>query len=341
MPSRIGQFGRKAGALVPASWLRGFGRPAALTFHGVSDGPLDRDLQPSHHDARSFETIARALKANFDVLPLALLNEACAEPKRHRRSLFLTSDDGYANTLSTAAPILKALDLPWTLFVSTRHIESGEPEPAFIVRLFCAAMPAGRYPLPHLQALLLDGPKGRAAAASAAIAALKRCDASVADDAIAAMRAGLAQAGLADPAAHYPAENFLNWDNLRKLAAGGVAIGAHAHVHWPLNAQQNAATLAEQTVRPRELLLQHLGACAGFAYPHGNVGDIAPAAWRAVRAAGYEHAFTTLSGTLDAANNPFLLPRYSLGLGDTHVASLVPLLAAGNRRVARFESALL
>ena len=46
------------------------------------------------------------------------------------------SDDGYANALTVAADILEDLRLPWTLFVSTHHIDTGERNPIFLIRLF-------------------------------------------------------------------------------------------------------------------------------------------------------------------------------------------------------------
>ena len=72
----------------------------------------------------------------------------------------------------------------------------------------------------------------------------------------------------------------------------------------------------------------------------GNTRDIGPLAWRAVRDAGFTHAFTTISGSLTGAPNPWLLPRYGIGPADTRLASLVPLLFAGNRRLRQFQARL-
>ena len=49
---------------------------------------------------------------------------------------------------------------------------------------------------------------------------------------------------------------------------------------------------------------------------------------------------TPMSGSLSAGGNPWLLPRYGLGPRDSHVASLVPLLFAGNPRLRRWQAGL-
>ena len=58
-------------------------------------------------------------------------------------------------------------------------------------------------------------------------------------------------------------------------------------------------------------------------------------AWRAVREAGFTHAFSTLSGSLAAGGNAFLLPRYGLGPRDSQIASLVPII--GPRSMREFQ----
>ena len=117
--SRSGRILRELAGWMPPALARAMGRPAALYFHGVEPAIRDPRIQCNHHDAAMFRAIARTLKQNFDVLPLAALGEVLKAPERHARALFLMSDDGYANALSVTADILEEQRLPWTLFVST------------------------------------------------------------------------------------------------------------------------------------------------------------------------------------------------------------------------------
>lgn len=141
--ARIGQIARSIGRVLPTQFLRGLGRPAALAFHGVEHGTLDGAVQTNHHESAFFETVMRRLKENFQILPLSEIDNVLRAPDRHRRALFLTSDDGYANTLSVVADILEDLKLPWTLFVSTHHIDTRDAHPIFLLRLFFRFVPPG------------------------------------------------------------------------------------------------------------------------------------------------------------------------------------------------------
>ncbi len=337
--SRFGQIARGLGRLIPADAVRPLGRPAAVFFHGVEDTTCDPRLQTNHHETDAFLQITQDLKANFDVLPLDALDDVLKAPDRHPRALFLMSDDGYANTLSVAADLLADLKLPWTLFVSTHHIDSGARNPIFLARLFVFLAPAGRYDIPHLpQPLVLVD--DRDAVAEAVVRQLRALDMGRAQAAVDAMTAQLDSAVLREALARFSSEAFLNWDEVRELDRRGVTIGAHAHRHWPMNASQSPAQLREQAAVPKARIEAEVGACRHFAYPFGNIGDISPDAWRVVRDVGYSHAFTTLSGTLDAGGNRFLLPRYGLAPRAPHLTTLISLLRAGNPRLGRFQRQL-
>jgi peptidoglycan/xylan/chitin deacetylase (PgdA/CDA1 family) len=336
-----GRLFREIGKHVPAALARFAGRPAAVFFHGVAPTTEDPRIQ-SHHETDAFRQIAASLKTHFDVLPLAALDDVLKQPERHPRAVFLMSDDGYANTLSVAADILDELQLPWTLFVSTHHIDTRERNPVLLARLFALFAPAGAYRLPHMKdAVVLADTNGyREIGADKLIAAMKRLNGPDARQVIAAMAKILTPERMAELAARFRSEQFLTWDEVRALAARGVAIGGHAHWHWPMNASQSESYLRQQATLPKVRIEAEVGACTAFAYPFGNTEDVSREAWQAVRDAGYSHAFTTLSGSLDRRMNPYLLPRYGLGLRETRSASLIPLLRAGNPRILDWQKSL-
>jgi peptidoglycan/xylan/chitin deacetylase (PgdA/CDA1 family) len=338
--SRSGRMLRELAGWVPPALARAFGRPSALFFHGVEPVILDPRIQRNHHDAAQFRAIARTLKENFDVLPLAALDDVLKAPERHPRALFLMSDDGYANTLGVAADILEEQKLPWTLFASTHHVDTGEWNPLTLARLFLFYAPAASYLLPHIGTAELGTDSQRKAAAQHFLARFKALAADKAKETLAVMLSALGQSHLFDLMERFPSERFLNWPELRALHARGVAIGAHAQWHWPMNAAQSPDWLREQASGARARIADEIGECRHFAYPFGNRGDVSGEAWRAVRDAGYEHGFTTLSGSLDGGANPWLLPRYGLGSQDANLAALVPLLRAGNGRLSRWQSRL-
>src|ERR1700741_1634801 len=336
--SLSGKIVRELGRFIPPGLLTPFARPAALFFHGVEDRIDDPTIQHNHHDAATFRAVVASLKSHFRTLPLEAMADVLERPGRHGRALFLMSDDGYANT-QAAADILEELEIPWTLFLSTHHIDTGERNPMFLANVFFRHAPDGRYAIPHFGAPVELGGEREAIAAKGGDF-LRRLGATKARQSLDFMMGALARAGGEPLIQQFQSDVFLTWDQVRALAKRGVAIGAHAHWHMPMHARQSRAYLTEQARIPRQRIVAEVGQCSAFAYPFGNVGDISSEAWRAVKDAGYDFAFTTLSGTLDGGCNRWLLPRYGIGLRETHVASIVPMLRAGNRRLSRWQREL-
>lgn len=310
-----------------------------MFFHGVEPNIFDPELQENHHAIEDFRAIAAALKAHFDVAPLSELGAALRHPQKHRRTVFLTSDDGYANTLHTAANVLEDLGLPWTLFVSTHHIDTAEPNPMFVVRVFLRHAPDGCYAIPHLpEPIQLNGE--RQPVISEVTHRIRFLPAEFAREALDSMQSMLKRSGTDRHLTRYTSERFLTWDEVRILAQRGVTIGAHADWHWAMHSGESEHLLKRQAERPRQRIEAEVGSCRHFAYPFGNVCDVGTKAWQAVRDAGYEFGFTTLGSTLDARQNPWLLPRYGLQPREPHLATLLPLLRLGRRRAARWQQSL-
>jgi peptidoglycan/xylan/chitin deacetylase (PgdA/CDA1 family) len=333
--SIAGRIARATGTLVPAALARPFGAPAAVFFHGVEPRLTDPAIQINQHALDAFENIARLLKRDFDVLPLAALGDVLKHPAKHSRALFLMSDDGYANTLSVAADVLETFALPWTLFVSTHHIDTGMLNPMTIARAFFLLAPEGQYDIAQLGAVVLGGE--RKAPTRQMLDTLKSLDAVRATEAVAAMQIVLDQAGI-DLPQRLPSERFLTWPQIRQLNNRGVEIGAHADWHWPMHENQSKDYLREQALRPKQRIEKEIGPCRAFAYPFGQRADVSRAAREAVRDAGYDYAFTTMAGTLDAGTDNWLLPRYGLSPQESNLAARLPVMRAANARLRKWQS---
>ena len=329
---------RSAARWIPGATLRPFGRPVALFFHGVVPQITDPRIEINHHTVAAFRAIATRLKRSFEVRPLDALEDALKRPERHARTVFLMADDGYANTLEVAAPILEELHLPWTLFVSTEHIETGDWNPLVLARLFIYFAPGGSYRLPHLaEPVELAGVEDREAIAPLLLQALKKLPGDRARETLGAMRDAFPTGRLDALRFKFASERYLTWNEVETLHRRGVEIGAHAHWHWPMNTYQPEVHIHAQALWAQQAIVARLGACRYFSYPFGNVGDVSPAAIRAVRDTGYSHAFTTLSGTLRGGLDPRCLPRYALRPEEPNLASVLPLLRLADPRSARFS----
>ena len=327
---------RRAARWIPGATLRPFGRPVALFFHGVTPRITDPRIEVNHHTEEAFRAIATRLKRCFDVRPLAELEDALKRPDRHTRTVFLMADDGYANTLEIAAPILQDLHLPWTLFASTQHIETGNWNPLILARLFVYFAPGGSYLLPHLLLPIQLGDIGpRAAIAPALLEQIKKLPADQGREVVNVMENAFPAGQLDNLRLRFSSERYLTWNEVEALHRQGVEIGAHAHWHWPMNEFQSENYLHAQARWARQAIAARLGSCRYFSYPFGNLGDISAGAMAAVRDAGYSHAFTTFSGTLRGDLNPWYLPRYALRPEEPDLSTVLPMLRLADHRVAR------
>jgi peptidoglycan/xylan/chitin deacetylase (PgdA/CDA1 family) len=114
-------------------------------------------------------------------------------------------------------------------------------------------------------------------------------------------------------------EPVAGWDDVRALAAAGVAIGSHTRHHHRLTRLGPPEREEELAGSLRELRENLPGAAAVIAYPNGDHDE---AVCRAAAEAGYELAFTTEKGRNGAATDRFRLRRVSVHGADGALAVL-------------------
>ena len=173
----------------------------------------------------------------------------------------------------------------------------------------------------------------------------RRCFAITVDDAMAdAIEPLLRAAGLHPQlfvptaelggSAHWIAgEPVAGWEEIRQLAAAGVAIGSHTR-HHRRHSQLGAAEREVELVGSlAELREQVPGASAVIAYPNGDHDE---AVCAATAAAGYEAAFTTEKGRNGALTDRYRLRRVSVHGTDGALAVLWKVLT-GEALPARWQ----
>jgi peptidoglycan/xylan/chitin deacetylase (PgdA/CDA1 family) len=91
-----------------------------LCYHAISkDWPADLSVSPSAFE----EQIRRKLRNGYRGTTLT----QSRLPDRPAKTLVVTFDDGYLSTLAIAAPILKRLGVPGTLFVPSDYMGRAGP----------------------------------------------------------------------------------------------------------------------------------------------------------------------------------------------------------------------
>jgi peptidoglycan/xylan/chitin deacetylase (PgdA/CDA1 family) len=245
------------------------------------------------------------LAEHFSVLPLSEAVERLREGSLPVRAASITFDDGYADNVTVALPVLQKFALPATFFISSGHLDGGRmwndtviealryaPGPALDLR------PLGLDCLPVMTCVQ------RQQARLKLLTRLKR---------LTPPQRERQAAAIADVVgARLPRDLMMRSDQVRALAAAGMEIGAHTVSHPILR------TLTEEQAR-REIdsSKQQLTEITGtpvvlFAYPNGKPEtDYDTRHVEIVREFGFRAAVSTAWGVANRTTDPFQLPRFT------------------------------
>lgn len=237
----------------------------------------------------------------------------------------VTFDDGYADNLHAALPILAELGIPVTFFVSTFIFDTTDGQAPWrefwndtLERLVLGGSAS------PLRFQLRDDRFGRSWPTTTCAERLTLHD----DLHRCMLKIGAARrdcwldqlrdwSGAEDRGRE---ENRpLNIEELRALAAHPlVTIGAHSVSHSPLAALSEAEQRREIALSKKRLegLLERR--IEVFAYPYGSRREYGRTAARLCREAGYRKAATTLPGQVHRWTDPFQLPRQLVRDWDGH-----------------------
>jgi peptidoglycan/xylan/chitin deacetylase (PgdA/CDA1 family) len=225
-----------------------------------------------------------------------------------------TFDDGYADTLIHALPVMTRFAAPFTVYVTTGMM-TGEID-AWWLGLAELIRSQDRIELADLNFRFdcPDHPSKRRA--YAAIEAMVHAN----YDRLGAVRAAVTRRGI-DCGALAQQEG-LTADQLRQLASSPlVTIGAHTERHPNLALEAASDVEREMTAGRRALENMLQREVIHFAYPFGNVRACGEREAQIARAAGFRTAVTTRRGTLfpDHLHDLYALPRESLCDNDTPI----------------------
>jgi peptidoglycan/xylan/chitin deacetylase (PgdA/CDA1 family) len=293
-------------AFGPMRWLSPAGGRARLTtfiFHRVLH---EADpLRPGEPDGERFERIVRFIVRHFRVLALPDAASALARGQLPAAAACITFDDGYADNLTLAAPILQRHGATATVFVSTAFTDGARMWNDSVIEAV-RALPRGDVDWTEfgLGTARVDDDRSRLALVDATVPTLKYRPLServaVADEI--ARRTGVTT--MQRP--------MMSRAQLRAWRAHGFDVGGHTMRH-PILARLTQAAASEEIGGCREQLAEWLGeAPRAFAYPNGVPGrDYGARDVALVRGAGYGCAVTTAPAAARADTDAYQLPRFT------------------------------
>ncbi|MBI1395622.1 MAG: polysaccharide deacetylase family protein [Betaproteobacteria bacterium] len=272
-------------------------------FHRVHREP--DSLFPGEMDAARFESLLKFLKRWFVVLPLVDLAKRLRDGTTPPSAACLTFDDGYADNLTVAAPLLERYRIPATVFVATAYLDGGRMWNDSIIEsirhctletLDLRDMDLATFPLTTID--------DRRRAIESVLSRVKYLPLG--------RRTEVAERIVARARSPVPSDLMLTSTQLRRLASSGVAIGAHTRRHPILASEADDTAQQEIAGSKRDLedLLQR--GVEAFAYPNGQPRtDYRPTHVRMVRNAGFTCAVTTAHGVATPDADLLQLPRFT------------------------------
>ncbi len=279
-------------------------RLSILIYHRVL--PQPDPLRPGEPDAASFDWQMRLLAEHCVVLPLREAVSRLQADRLPRRACCITFDDGYADNLTVALPILEKYRLPATVFVATAYLDGGRMFNDAVIDAIAAAstesldlsdLGLGRHELSSLD-------QCRAAIAKI-LEQLKYRSPEQRSDDVARLHE-LAECG------SLPTDIMLTSAQVGELARRGIEIGGHTDAHAILTTLSDQQARAEIEAGRRRLETIVEKPVTVFAYPNGRPHrDYAARHVAIVRALGFELAVSTAHGVANHATDCYQLPRFT------------------------------
>jgi peptidoglycan/xylan/chitin deacetylase (PgdA/CDA1 family) len=260
---------------------------------------------PDEVDIRTFNAQMSALRACFNVLPLAEAIERLKARALPARAACVSFDDGYADNIGNALPILCRCGIPATFFIATGFLDGGRmwndtvieairhaPDPV----LDLTPIQMGIYPL-------RDAVERRAAVHTL-IPQLKYLPSAERLERVAQI-AELSGADL-------PTNLMMTSQQIRDLHAAGMEIGGHTVTHPILSCLDMPR--AREEIANGKAALEHLidAPVRLFAYPNGKPRqDYLLDHVNLVKEVGFDAAVSTAWGVAHPGSDYFQLPRFT------------------------------
>lgn len=284
-----------------------------LFYHGVEEKISNPVVQERHISMDQFEKQMYYLKKNFEVISIDYLYECISKGYKIDHShVLLTFDDGYKNNYHTVAPFLKTLNMPFTVFISTKYIDKNDNlrMPYYYVQIAIYYTEQQKIDIPSIQKKYhIDNEQMRISTLNAVLDTMKTVSLETGNKIVNDVMKLLPSDRWSELNSFFSSEGFMCWDEVQALNGSGVTIGSHCHDHAILHSGQSNPEVDYQLKTSKDLIEKHLGICNYFAYPNGRMQDISYYSINSLKKNKYLLGFTTVPGEVEGGVNPFIIPR--------------------------------
>lgn len=285
-----------------------------LIYHRIRATQVDpwsKCVHPTH-----FESQILHLKRHYQVVPLTELLGRLANGSATSDTVALTFDDGYADFLTAAYPILRLHQVPATLFAVAQLVEHGgaywdDILADLLLRYDDLPARLDARDVGLAECLSTRTPEDRKTAFSILYRHLRSLEANSRERGIRHLIAWSGRSGYEVSEPH----RSLHADELFDLTRDGlISVGSHTQTHPALSELPFRFQL-EELATSRQSLTRIVGhEVVHVAYPYGNYNA---ETFCAAAAAGYEAGFTTSRRPVRNLTERYRLPRCWVNSWDT------------------------
>ncbi len=261
-----------------------------LMFHRVLDPAGSAyPIQPGMYvSPDTFEMQMRYLKQEAKVVALDELAQDIAQGNYiEPRTVAVTFDDGWLDTYQRAWPILQYYKLPATVFLATSFIGTNETLWADKVALALICLRKQKQYMQSILARINSMKPADPAAAQRLLQILQLQDDAPLTEELDQLVESLKAISLNDRKTlvsnltHLAKEftdikrprSFLNWAEVKEMAAGGIIFGSHTHKHYPLT-ELSDAQVSDELQNSMQIMRAHgLIPSQVFCYPGGAYNE--------------------------------------------------------------------
>lgn len=295
----------------PADRLTDDGTLVIYLFHGVVETSTHevRNYTRKHLPVADFRAVVEALARRGEPLSMDQVVSIAASGQAFPRGAFaVTFDDGFENNLTVARPVLDALNIPATIYATSRFIDENGMSWIDRIELALERTSRGTLRLPWAhEPVSFDAPDGKISLLND-IRLNVKSDRRLDGDALASdifRQLGQDEVCSSDD----PLDRKLTWRQLREWVAPGFIVGGHSHTH-PILSFLSPDQLAWELDTSLALLRERGGvATSHYSYPEGLAHCYSPEVIAALKNRGIVCCPTAIDGINPPAVDPFHLRR--------------------------------
>lgn len=247
-------------------------KPRVVFWHGI-DANVNLALYPEIFSVEVFKKQVNYLRRHYDIISVQEFDRRLAEDCFTGREMMLTFDDGYANNLYIVEPILSRYNLPFTVFISTDNITTGDFYPTTVNRMITRAAGLDKLVLPSInQEFEMPTDADRAATCRLIGKMLKTSPLDEVKTILGDLRNNISIEEWEKLKQRFECVRPMNWEEVQALSRKeNVTIGSHCMWHILCHERQAPEEVERQLTGSKQVIEERLQLpCDYFAYPNGN-----------------------------------------------------------------------